>query len=120
MEEQYTQTPGPEEKSDTGKDFQDKTLKCKDCGDDFTWTAGEQEFFFSRGFKNKPTRCKECRKKNRQKVEMEYFRVTCSSCGQVGDVMLKPGNPEAVVYCKNCFDVKFLSPAETSEEPSAS
>jgi CxxC-x17-CxxC domain-containing protein len=117
MEEQYTQSPSSEEKSALGKDYQDKTLKCKDCGDEFIWTAGEQEFFFSRGFKNKPTRCKECRKKNRQKVETEYFRVTCSSCGQVGDVMLKPSNPEAAVYCKNCFDAKFLSPAAADEEP---
>ncbi len=116
MEEQYTQTPEPTDKVGSAKEYQDKMLKCKDCGDEFVWTAGEQEFFFSRGFKNKPTRCKECRKKNRQKVETEYFRVTCSSCGQIGDVMLKPANPEAIVYCKSCFDTKFLN---QSAEPAA-
>ena len=25
--------------------FQDKTLKCKDCGCDFVFTVGEQEFY---------------------------------------------------------------------------
>ncbi|QQG49993.1 MAG: zinc-ribbon domain-containing protein [Candidatus Berkelbacteria bacterium] len=90
------------------QEYQDKSLKCKDCGEEFIWTAGEQEFFFSRGFKNKPARCKECRKKNRQKVETEYFRVTCSVCRQVGDVLFKPANPEAKVYCKNCFETEFL------------
>jgi len=109
MEEETTEPTPSVPAGNTTKAYEDKTLKCKDCGDEFIWTAGEQEFFFSRGFKNKPTRCKECRKKNRQKVEAEYFRVTCSSCGQVGDVLLKPSTPEAVVYCKNCFDAKFLS-----------
>ena len=41
--------------------YQDKTLKCKDCGNDFVFTAGEQEFYASKGFENKPSRCKECR-----------------------------------------------------------
>ena len=49
--------------------YQDETLKCRDCGNEFVFTAGEQEFYASRGFENKPSRCKECRaaKKNAQK-----------------------------------------------------
>lgn len=39
---------------------QDKELTCKDCGQNFTYTTGEQEFFESRGF-SEPTRCKACR-----------------------------------------------------------
>lgn len=39
---------------------QDKELTCKDCGRTFTFTAGEQEFFQSRGF-GEPVRCKACR-----------------------------------------------------------
>ena len=27
--------------------FEDKTLVCKDCGKEFVWTAGEQEFYAS-------------------------------------------------------------------------
>jgi hypothetical protein len=39
---------------------QDKELTCKDCGQSFTFTAGEQEFFQTRGF-SEPIRCKTCR-----------------------------------------------------------
>jgi len=38
----------------------DKTMTCRDCGKQFTFTAGEQEFYASRGF-SEPTRCGECR-----------------------------------------------------------
>ena len=41
--------------------FEDKTLVCKDCGKEFVWTAGEQEFYASRGFENQPQRSKPCR-----------------------------------------------------------
>lgn len=44
----------------------DKTIVCKDCGKDFVFTVGEQEFYEEKGFTNEPVRCKECRdaKKN--------------------------------------------------------
>ena len=42
--------------------YEDKTLVCKDCGKEFIWTAGEQEFYASKGFENAPVRCPECRK----------------------------------------------------------
>ncbi len=35
----------------------DKTITCVECGNDFTFTVGEQEFFASRGFTNEPSRC---------------------------------------------------------------
>jgi hypothetical protein len=41
--------------------YQDKTLKCSDCGADFTFSAGEQEFFASKGLTNEPKRCRPCR-----------------------------------------------------------
>lgn len=41
--------------------FQDKTLVCKDCGAEFVFTAGEQEFYAEKGFQNEPIRCKACR-----------------------------------------------------------
>ena len=34
--------------------FEDKTLVCKDCGKEFVWTAGEQEFYASRGLETQP------------------------------------------------------------------
>ena len=41
--------------------YEDKTLVCKDCGKEFVFTAGEQEFYAEKGFQNEPLRCKECR-----------------------------------------------------------
>lgn len=41
--------------------FEDKTIKCRDCGNEFNFTAGEQEFYQEMGFNNEPTRCKPCR-----------------------------------------------------------
>lgn len=38
----------------------DKTIVCRDCGTNFTFTAGEQEFFSSRGY-TEPQRCPDCR-----------------------------------------------------------
>ena len=32
--------------------YEDKTLICKECGAEFTFTAGEQEFYASKGFVN--------------------------------------------------------------------
>ena len=48
--------------------YEDKTLVCKDCGKEFVWTAGEQEFYASRGFENQPQRCKACRDASRAKT----------------------------------------------------
>jgi CxxC-x17-CxxC domain-containing protein len=41
--------------------YADKTLTCRDCGQAFTFTTGEQDFYASRGFTNEPTRCADCR-----------------------------------------------------------
>jgi CxxC-x17-CxxC domain-containing protein len=94
-------------------EFQDKTLKCVDCGADFVFTAGEQLFFHDKQFKNEPKRCKACKGKratalglsagsNYQKVET---RTTCSNCGKETTVPFKPtqGRP---VYCRECFQGK--------------
>ncbi len=40
----------------------DKTLNCKDCGADFTFTEGEQAFYKEKGFENDPVRCPDCRR----------------------------------------------------------
>ena len=36
--------------------YEDKTLVCRDCGQEFVFTAGEQEFYAEKGFQNEPTR----------------------------------------------------------------
>lgn len=47
--------------------LQDEDLECKDCGIKFTFTVGEQEFYASKGFDNKPRRCKPCKDGNKKK-----------------------------------------------------
>ena len=67
--------------------FEDKTLVCKDCGKEFVWTAGEQEFYASRGFENQPQRCKPCRdaRKNggarSNSGERQMFDAACLAAG---------------------------------------
>ena len=46
--------------------YQDETLICEDCGKEFTFTAGEQEFYAEKGLINKPKRCQDCRKAKKQ------------------------------------------------------
>ena len=40
--------------------YNDKTLTCADCGQEFTFTASEQDFYAQRGF-TEPRRCASCR-----------------------------------------------------------
>ncbi len=46
--------------------MEDKKLVCKDCGAEFVWTVGEQEFYQEKGFTNEPVRCPDCRKARKQ------------------------------------------------------
>lgn len=47
----------------------DKTLTCRDCGTSFVFTAGEQEFYASRGLNNAPSRCPDCRATRKARQE---------------------------------------------------
>ncbi|MBI2757040.1 MAG: zinc-ribbon domain-containing protein, partial [Chloroflexi bacterium] len=72
--------------------FADKTLTCRDCGQEFVWTAGEQEFYASRGLQNPPGRCTTCRAERRSQRDSgggayssgprQMFSATCSNCGK--------------------------------------
>lgn len=42
----------------------DRTLTCRDCGNEFTFTAGEQEFYAQQGF-SEPRRCPSCRQQRK-------------------------------------------------------
>lgn len=46
-------------------EYKDKTIKCVDCGEDFTFTARDQEFYAEKGFTNEPKRCRDCRDKKK-------------------------------------------------------
>ena len=48
-------------------EFEDKLLKCI-CGNDFPFTAGEQEFYQDKDL-TPPKRCKDCREKKKQNRE---------------------------------------------------
>ncbi len=46
--------------------YEDITLKCRNCGEEFVFTAGEQQFFAEKGFTSQPVRCPACRKARKQ------------------------------------------------------
>ena len=75
--------------------YEDKILVCKECGNEFTFTAGEQEFYAERGFQNEPQRCKACRdaRKNAARGPREYFTATCAACGGEAQVSLSSPSP---------------------------
>ena len=49
--------------------FVDKPLKCKDCNDDFVFSAREQEHHAKLGLRNEPRRCQVCRQMQRMRNE---------------------------------------------------
>jgi CxxC-x17-CxxC domain-containing protein len=100
----------------------DTTLTCRDCGQAFTFTSGEQDFYASRGF-SEPGRCSDCRAARKSqrgggssssgggygssygggRESREMFSVTCSSCGQEAQVPFQPSGDKPV-YCSTCFE----------------
>ena len=84
--------------------YEDKTLKCKECGAEFIFTAGEQEFYAEKGFQNEPQRCKACRdkRKNAGREPKEMFTATCANCGGEAKLPFQPTSDRAV-YCSECF-----------------
>ncbi len=108
----------------------DKTLKCRDCSMDFVFTAGEQEFYASKGFTQEPSRCPDCRATRKREREGGYvggtytsggptgggqaptgtferrerrmYSVTCADCGKPAEVPFQPRG-DRPVYCSDCF-----------------
>ena len=87
----------------------DKTLVCVDCGNEFIFTAGEQEFFNSRGFVNDPKRCQTCRSTRRSDQRggfnsgpREMYPIVCAECGNDAMVPFRPRG-DRPVYCSDCF-----------------
>ncbi len=91
----------------TDEIFEDETLVCKECGNEFVFTAGEQKFYKEKGFLNKPKSCKACRdaKKNAGKAQREYFITTCAECGGEAKVTFQPSS-DRPVYCSACFEAR--------------
>ena len=97
--------------------YQDRTLTCVDCGQQFTWTAGEQEFYAQRGLTNEPRRCPDCRRARKaqqggrggyasgggyERPPRQMYDAVCSNCGRETQVPFQPRGDKPV-YCSDCF-----------------
>lgn len=82
--------------------YEDQTLKCEDCGQEFIFSAGEQEFYAQKGLVNIPKRCPSCRKARRQKSRRKMYDAVCSQCGAATKVPFKPIEGKEI-FCKECF-----------------
>ena len=103
---------------------QDKTLTCADCGQEFTFTSSEQQFYADRQF-SEPRRCPACRATRKaargdsgssygnggssggygggySDQPREMFTTTCDSCGKEARVPFRPTGSKPV-YCSDCF-----------------
>lgn len=104
--------------------FADKTLACVDCGAEFIFTAGEQEFHASRGFSNEPKRCPDCRRARKSSRDdggygggggggyssgpKQMYPATCANCGRETEVPFQPRG-DRPVYCRDCFQQRSPS-----------
>ena len=102
----------------------DTTLTCRDCGQPFTFTSGEQDFYASRGF-SEPSRCPDCRAARKAergggggggygsyttatggygaaRAPRQMYSATCSNCGNEAQVPFQPSGDKPV-YCSDCF-----------------
>lgn len=97
--------------------FEDKVLRCSDCGQEFTFTAGEQEFYASRGFQNEPKRCPDCRRARKTSrgnsgygygAPRKMYPAVCAQCGAETEVPFEP-RQDRPVYCSDCYNKIKLS-----------
>ena len=120
--------------------FNDRELTCRDCGSSFVFTAGEQEFYATKGLQHDPVRCPSCRQQRKlmrpeDREETPHFGVyvswggrtprqlhvaSCHQCGQTTEVPFVPRG-DRPVYCSNCYnDVRLkLEAQETAEAEAA-
>ena len=84
--------------------YEDKTLVCKECGNEFVFSAGAQAFYAEKGFTNEPQRCKTCRdaRKNAGKGPRTLYTAVCAACGKEARVPFEP-REDRPVYCSECF-----------------
>lgn len=92
--------------------YNDKTLTCRDCGAEFSFTGSEQAFFAEKGFTNEPTRCPSCRanrrnsgggRNDRSSGARQMYDAVCAGCGRETQVPFQPRG-DRPVYCRECFE----------------
>ena len=85
--------------------MQDKTLTCKDCQAEFTFSTRDQQFYAEKGFENDPQRCRDCRaqrKTTRSRSSRELFDAICAQCNIATTVPFKPRG-DRPIYCRECY-----------------
>lgn len=97
--------------------FVDRELTCAQCGAEFVFSAGEQEFFSTKGFTHDPKRCKRCKAQNdgsrvRQRVDIP---VRCAQCGRNTSVPFRPKGNRPVL-CAECFKGQKVISIRQSEQ----
>ncbi|MBR3588548.1 MAG: zinc-ribbon domain containing protein [Clostridia bacterium] len=92
--------------------YEDKILVCKGCENEFTFTAGEQEFYAEKGFQE-PKYCKECRqaRKASKTGERKFYTSVCRECGGEAIVPFNPTSDKGVL-CSACLEKARAAAAE--------
>jgi CxxC-x17-CxxC domain-containing protein len=110
-------------------------MTCVDCGQEFVFTSGEQDFYAQRGFTEAPKRCASCRAARKtqrnapggggsyggssygrdgggyggggygERRPREMYAATCADCGKVAQVPFQPTGARPV-YCSDCFQTR--------------
>jgi hypothetical protein len=81
--------------------YRDEKLSCVDCSAPFNFSASEQEFFASKGFTNKPSRCPDCRAA--RKAQRGEGGGGGRAGGRGGDREMFEPRGDKPVYCRDCF-----------------
>ena len=119
--------------------FQDRELTCRDCGGAFVFTAGEQEFYASKGLQNDPVRCPSCRATRKMmrpedrdetpqygvfvswggRTPRQLHVATCAQCASMTEVPFVPRG-DRPVYCSACYnDVRSQQEKQEQAEAEA-
>ena len=82
--------------------YKDKTLVCRDCGNNFTFTAGEQQFYAERDSQTNRSAAKHAATPKGGKPARQMFDAVCSDCGKECKIPFEP-KTDRPVYCSDCF-----------------
>ena len=103
--------------------FSDRELTCRDCSSAFIFTAGEQEFYATKGLQHDPVRCPSCRANRRTmrpeereeapsygvfvswggRTPRQLHAAMCHQCGQMTEIPFMPRG-DRPVFCSNCYN----------------